>query len=86
MPKRKFELSVKHEKLIDIEVNTPTLAELRQIGYDKDWIITDHRGNAENSLVCALETISKGTQYEDVCHNLIDKCLAIFEYYDEKIK
>lgn len=40
-------------------------------------------GNAENSLIVALETISKGTQYEDVCKNIIEKCESIFEHYDD---
>lgn len=84
MPKNRFALSKKHEKLIDVEVNIPTLIEMRQKTANKNWSITDHRGNAEDSLMIALETISIGTQYEEVCKNIIDKCQNIFEYYDNK--
>lgn len=82
MAKNKFALSKKHEKLIDIEVNIPTFNELHQYGYHKNGAITDHKGNAENSLMLALKTISKNTQYEDICKNIIEKCENIFEYYD----
>lgn len=84
MPKKKFSLSKKHKELIDIEVNIPTLKEKHTWGYHKDGVITDHRGNAENSLLDALEIISKGTQYEDVCKNIIEKSKSIFEEDDNK--
>jgi len=82
MPKQKFSLSKKHEKLIDIEVNVPTIQELRSMALSREFTIIDHKGNAEDSLVMALKTISQGTQYEDTCNGIISKCKAIFEPYN----
>jgi len=84
MPKQKFVLSKKHEKLIDIEVSVPSISEFNHIGVNKEWIVVDHRGNAENSLVVALETISRNTVYEEVCKNIVSKCEAIFQHYDDR--
>lgn len=85
MPKSKFSLSKKHEKLIEIAVNIPSnKKEMSQLGGERATIPIDHRGNAENSLVIALEAISKGTAYQDICCEIIEKCNAIFEYYDNK--
>ena len=85
MPKSKFALSRKHEKLIDIAVNIPTnKKEMSRLGGNRATIPVDHRGNAENSLVLALETISRGTAYQEICYEIIEKCNSIFEYYDSK--
>lgn len=57
---------------------------MSQLGGDRATIPIDHRWNAENSLILALETISKGTVYQDISFEIIEKCSEIFEYYDNK--
>ena len=75
----KFHLSQKHEKLIDITVSIPSLEELEAYGgYERTP--TDHRGSTEENLICALEIVSKGTRYEDICKELIEKAKTIFMY------
>lgn len=81
MPKDKFALSKKHEKLIEITTDTPELSYIQSIKYT--MLTIDYRGNAENNLLWALEVLSKGTQYEDVCNELIKRAKEIFEYYDQ---
>ncbi len=75
-------LSKKHEKLIDIEVEIPNSEEINSLGFNKDWIIIDHRGNAENSLIEIIKIISKNTKYEGVCNNIVKKCEDIFKKYE----
>ncbi|WP_342759495.1 hypothetical protein [Kineothrix sedimenti] len=81
MPKGKFELSKKHQKLIDISVSIPTIRDMQRGSYHLGVPIA-HRENAEESLLCALEIISKGTQLEDTCAEIIDRAREIFEYYE----
>lgn len=82
MPKKKFALSKKHEKLIEITTDTPELAYIQRVKFEQTRI--DFRGNTENNILWALEVISKGTQYEDICKELIARATEIFEYYNNK--
>ena len=82
MPKKKFCITKKHEKLIDITTNTPELSYIQSVKYE--MLTIDYRTNTENNLLWALEVLSKGTQYENTCNELIKRASEIFEYYDQK--
>lgn len=81
MPKNKFALTKKHEKLIEITTDIPELSYIK----DRKYVLIpiDYRGNAENSLLLALEVLSKGTQYENICNEMIKRARDIFDYYDD---
>lgn len=85
MPKRKFALSKKHEKLIDILVNIPTVEDMRTGAYFTTVPIA-HDENAIDSLILALKTISKDTAYQDVCEDIIERANAAFQYCKDKNK
>lgn len=87
MPKERWKLSKKHEFLIDQISEIPTINEILHPFLDGGISIgmcQDHRYNTENIILMALETLTKGTQMEDIGKELSDKAREVFDYYAEK--
>lgn len=72
MPKSKFKLTKKHEKLIDIFVNIPTLRDISNEQISNTCVI-DQVSVGTDAMRMALLTISKGTMYEDLCNDIVNK-------------
>lgn len=72
---RRYTLTKKQEKLIDIISFMPCVED---INYPYEKSPTDHRGDVEESLIQALEVVSKGTKNEDLCKEVIEKARKIF--------
>lgn len=84
MPKNKFALSQKHEYMIDKLCEIPTTEDIRNKAWSKDvlnGLHTDFRYNTEDILLSVIETLTKGTQMEDVGKELSDKAREVFEFY-----
>ena len=87
MPKGKFTLSKKHEYLIDKIEEIPTINDIQNAGWSKDMLngkYTDFRYNTEDALLMIIETLTKGTQQEDIGKEISEKARAVFDYYSNK--
>ena len=86
MPKNKFALSKKHEYLIDAVVNLPTIDDIQHDAWSNDVLNgkhTDFRYNTEDALLMIIETLTKGTQQEEIGKEISKKARAIFDYYSD---
>lgn len=87
MPKGKFTLSKKHEYLIDKIEEIPTINDIQNARWSKDMLNgmhTDFRYNTEDTLLMIIETLTKGTQQEDIGKEISEKARAVFDYYSDK--
>lgn len=87
MPKDKFALSKKHEYLIDKIGEIPTIEDIAHCAWSYDrlrGIHTDFRYNTEDVLLMIIETLTKGTQQEDIGKEISEKARAVFDYYTDK--
>ena len=87
MPKNRFALSRKHEYLIDKIVDIPTLEQIAHCAWSNDMLSgkhTDFRYNTEDALLMIIETLTKGTQQEDIGKEICERARAVFDYYSEK--
>lgn len=85
MPKRKFSLSKKHEYLIDKLGEIPDTGEISHGLWSSDLMhggSTDHRGNTEEILLSIIETLTNGTQQEEIGKEIVQKARAVFDYYE----
>ena len=86
MPKDKFALSKKHKYLIDKIGEIPTIDDIQHAAWFNDTLYgkhTDFRYNTEDALLMIIETLTKGTQQEDIGKEISDKARAVFDYYSE---
>lgn len=87
MPKDKFALSKKHEYLIDKISEIPTIEDIVNCAWSNDLLkgkYTDFRYNTEDVLLMIIETLTKGTQQEDIGKKISEKARVVFDYYSEK--
>lgn len=87
MPKDKFALSKKHEYLIDKISEIPTIEDIINCAWSNDLLKgkhTDFRYNTEDVLLMIIETLTKGTQQEDIGKEISEKARVVFDYYSEK--
>ena len=87
MPKDKFVLSKKHEYLIDKISEIPTIEDIVHCVWSNDMLSgkhTDFRYNTEDVLLMIIETLTRGTQQEDIGKEISNKARAVFDYYSEK--
>lgn len=87
MPKDKFALSKKHEYLIEKLCEIPTIDDIAHSAWSNDLLNgkhTDFRYNTEDVLLTIIETLTKGTQQEDVGKEISQKARAVFDYYSDK--
>ena len=83
MPKSKFELSKRHSALIDdVLLNIPTIDDMKLQNRFITSSIIDHKTNTIYSLIDAIQILSKDTQYESTCNEIVERAKAIIEYYD----
>ena len=87
MPKDKFALSKKYEYLIDKISEIPTIEDIVHCVWSNDMLSgkhTDFRYNTEDVLLMIIETLTRGTQQEDIGKEISNKARAVFDYYSEK--
>ena len=87
MPKDKFALSKKHEYLIDKISEIPTIGDIVHSVLSNAMLSgkhTDFRYNTEDVLLMIIETLTRGTQQEDIGKEISNKARAVFDYYSEK--
>lgn len=87
MPKNKLALSQKHEYLIDKIGEIPTIDDIVHSAWSNDLLKgkhTDFRYNTEDVLLMIIETLTKGTQQEDIGKEISEKARAVFDYYSDK--
>lgn len=87
MPKDKFTLSKKHEYLIEKIGEIPTIDDIEHSTWSGDMLNgkhTDFRYNTEDVLLMIIETLTKGTQQEDIGKEISEKARAVFDYYSDK--
>lgn len=87
MPKSKFNLSRKHEYLINKLCEIPTLDDIKNAAWSSDLLSgknTDFRYNTEDTLLMIIETLTKGTQQEDIGKEIAEKARTVFDYYSDK--
>lgn len=87
MPKRNFNLSKKHEYLIEKIEEIPTIDDIKNAAWSNDilngkW--TDFRYNTEDILLMIIENLTKGTQQEDIGKEISERARAVFDYYSDK--
>jgi hypothetical protein len=85
MPKRKFELSQKHEYLINKLSEIPTIDEIHNSGWTS-VVSTDYRYNTEDILLMIIEALTKGTQMENIGNEISEKARTVFDYYSDSDK
>lgn len=86
MPKNKFKLTKKHEYLIDKLCEIPSIDDIKKAAWSPDLLngkIIDFRYNTEDVLLMVIETLTKGTQQEDIGKEISEKARAIFDYYSD---
>lgn len=86
MPKEKFTLSKKHEYLIEKIGEIPTIDDITNRALSNDFLngkYTDFRYNTEDVLLMIIETLTKGTQQENIGKEISEKARAVFDYYSE---
>ena len=87
MPKDKFALSKKYEYLIDKISEIPTIEDIVHCVWSNDMLSgkhTDFRYNTEDVLLMIIETLTRGTQQEDIGKEISNTARAVFDYYSEK--
>ena len=87
MPKDKFSLSKKHEYLIDKIGEIPTIEDISHSAWSNDQLLgkhTDFRYNTEDILLMIIETLTKGTQQEEIGKEISEKARAVFDYFSDK--
>lgn len=87
MPKDKFRLSKKHEYLIDKIGDIPTIDDIQHSAWSNDALNgkhTDFRYNTEDALLMIIETLTKGTQKEEIGKEISEKARAVFDYFSDK--
>lgn len=87
MPKKKFNLTKKHEYLIDKISEIPSIEEINLKGWSTDFLYgkySDFRYNTEDILLMIIEKLTEGTQLEEVGKELSQKARVVFDYYAEK--
>ena len=87
MPKNKFVLSKKHEYLIEKIGEIPTIDDIIHCAWSNDLLRgkhTDFRYNTEDTLLMIIETLTKGTQQEDIGKEICEKARNVFDYYSDK--
>ncbi|MBD5534594.1 MAG: hypothetical protein HDQ99_02825 [Lachnospiraceae bacterium] len=87
MPKDRFTLSKKHEYLIDKIEEIPTINDIQNAAWSKDMLngkYTDFRYNTEDTLLMIIETLTNGTQQEDIGKEISEKARIVFDYYSDK--
>lgn len=72
MPKNKLSLSKRHEKLIDICVNIPSIKDI-SLFHSLHPVNIDKQSTVTYALIDTIRTLSKKTQYEDICEDIIKK-------------
>lgn len=60
--------------------NLPPVQEIGTRFYLPSTALADHKGNTINSLMQALQVITKDTQYEEICNEIIKKSQDVLEY------
>ena len=87
MPKDRFKLSKRHEYLI-LKINDiPTIDDITLSAWSSDLLngkFTDFRYNTEDVLLMIIETLTKGTQQEEIGKEISEKARAVFDYYADK--
>lgn len=78
--KHKYQPSKKHSNLINITVSIPSMEEILT-PYTR--CPEDYRSKTEAYLIEAIEQLSKGTKYEDICKELIEKASSVLKFYEE---
>lgn len=89
MAKDKFKLSKKHEYLLEKLLDIPSIDDIHYSNVSLDISngkFADHRYNTEDIVLMILETITKGTQLEDIGKEISDKARAVFDYYIDNKK
>lgn len=87
MPKNKFALSRKHEYLINKLCEIPSIDDIKNAAWSSDLLNgknTDFRYNTEDIILIIIETLTKGTQQEDIGKEISEKARIIFDYYSDK--
>lgn len=87
MPKDRFSLSKKHEYLIDKITEIPTIYDIKNAAWSNDALCgkcTDFRYNTEDILLMIIESLTKGTQREEIGKEISKKARAVFDYYTDK--
>lgn len=87
MPKKKFNLSKKHEYLIEKIGEIPTIDEIQDAAWSLDYLNgkrADFRYNTEDVLLMIIENLTKDTQQEDIGKEISEKARTVFGYYSEK--
>ena len=84
MAKDRFKLSKKHEYLIDKFTDIPNVYDIKNSMWSNELLngtLTDFRYNTEDTLLMILETLTSGTQLEDIGKEISEKARAVFDYY-----
>lgn len=87
MPKKKYNLSKKHEYLIEKIGEMPTIDDIKTASWSNDLLYgkcADFRYNTEDILLMIIENLTKGTQKEDIGKEISEKARAVFDYYSDK--
>lgn len=86
MPKDKLSLSKKTEYLIDKIAEVPTVEEISHSAWSNNRLIGNHidfRYNTENVLLMIIETLTKGTQQEEIGKEISKKARIVFDYFSD---
>lgn len=86
MPKDKLSLSKKTEYLIDKIAEIPTAEEISHSAWSNNRLIGNHidfRYNTENVLLMIIETLTKGTQQEEIGKEISKKARIVFDYFSD---
>ena len=77
MPKKRLELSTKHQKLIELLVSLPDQKDIGTIAL-MEGVAIDCRGTAFDAVCDALLMLSAKTQSEDICKDIVDKAKKLY--------
>ncbi len=77
MSKKRFELSAKQEKLIELLVNLPDQKDIGALAL-MEGVAIDCKGTAFDAVCDALLAISSKTQSEDICKDIVDKAKKLY--------
>lgn len=87
MPKNRFSLSKKHEYLIKKIGDIPTIDDIQNRAWSRDMLNgknTDFRYNTEDAILMIIESLTKGTQQEEIGKEISEKARAVFDYYSDR--